>query len=261
MPRKNSLELLELRPVSPIRLDSWEEYSPVPPQPLPYQNLSPLMSYNERWHTDRLMDIPLTNEDIADGRSQLWEAKASMHDSETPMLEPNADSSSLERGRDDLVRASSLEPKTQRFLPHWVLAFSSVIVSIFSTAYSYRVLVSEDSIPNSLAITPGQTVLVVNILSHLVAFMCWALFSNATEALRWALACREQGVRLPTFLALSRATPLGGVAYLCVVRGYHQIWSMQRCLYMTYKLSREMTYCKQVYVYNNCHCSRTGFDK
>jgi hypothetical protein len=215
-----------VRPVSPICLyNSLEEYSPVSPQQLPHENTPPGMAY---------ADIPLTNYDIADGRSQPRETKASLHESEIPMLDATNVDTSSQRERDDTVPATSIESKTQRFLPHWVLALIAVIISIFSTAYSYRILVSQDAIPNSLAITPGQTVLVVNILSHLVAFMCWSLFSNATEALRWALACREKGVRLTTFLALSRATPLVGVAYLCVVRGYHQIWSLQRCLHLKY---------------------------
>jgi hypothetical protein len=227
----SSLELLEVRPVSPLDAHpfSLEEYSPESPQPPPHQRLPPPQSDNESWR-----HIPLANDDITESRSLRWEATTSKHENEVPMLDTKLGSSFLQREQKNAVQGSSLETKTQKFFLHWILAFSSATVSIFSTAYAYRVLVSQDAVPESLAITPGQTVLVVNILSHMVAFMCWTLFSNTTEALRWALACRTEGVLLTSFLALSRATPLGGVAYLCVVRGHHQIWSLQRFFRMMY---------------------------
>lgn len=233
MPHKRSFELLEVRPVSPIDTRSYsrEEYSPVSPQPPPHQRPPPHQYENE----SELTDISLANEGIMENRSPQWDAEASVHESETLMLDTMGDGSSIQREQNHEIQGSLLESKTQRFLPHWILALCSVIASIFSTVYSYKVLVSQDALPKSLAITPGQTVLVVNILSHMVAFMCWTLFSNATEALRWALACRTKGILLTSFLALSRATPLGGVAYLCMVRGHHQIWSLQRSFYLMHQ--------------------------
>jgi hypothetical protein len=120
-------------------------------------------------------------------------------------------------------------------LGHGVLGGLHLHLSIY---YIYTVLVSEAEVPKNLYLEPSNTVLVVNILSHVVAFLCWNLFSDATEALRWELACRREGVLLTTFLALSRATPFAGVVYLCLQKGTHQIWALQRCIsYERYVLS------------------------
>jgi hypothetical protein len=126
------------------------------------------------------------------------------------------------------LRTSFLQRKSRRFATLWVIAALAVFASIFSIWYSYRVMVDERALPPSLQLQPGTTVLVVNILSHVVAYLCWSLFSDTTEALRWALACRPEGVLLTSFLVLSRATPFLGVAYLCMTKGSHQIWAMQR---------------------------------
>ena len=119
-----------------------------------------------------------------------------MHDCETPMLEVNVDNSLLQHEQDNSIRAFSLKHKTQRVLSHWILAFSSVTASIFSTAYPYGVLVNQDTIPNSLAFTPGQAVLVVNILSTWMLSCSGPSLVTQGESLRWALVCRGKGVRL-----------------------------------------------------------------
>lgn len=126
------------------------------------------------------------------------------------------------------LRTSFLQRKSRQFATLWVIAALAIFASIFSIWYSYRVLVDETALPSSLALPPGATVLVVNILSHVVAYLCWSLFSDTAEALRWALACRPEGILLTSFLVLSRATPFIGVAYLCTTKGPHQIWALQR---------------------------------
>jgi hypothetical protein len=126
------------------------------------------------------------------------------------------------------LRSSYLQRKSRRFATLWAIAALTVFASIFSVWYAYRVMVDEDALPTSLQLQPGTTVLVANILAHLVAYFSWTLFSDTTEALRWALACRPEGILLTSFLVLSRATPFVGVAYLCTTKGPHQIWAMQR---------------------------------
>jgi hypothetical protein len=128
----------------------------------------------------------------------------------------------------EYLRTSLLECKSRRYGLLWVVAALAAFTSAFAIYYSYRVMVDEAALPSTLQLQPGSTVLVVNILSHVVAFLCWTLFSNTTEALRWALACRPEGVLLTSFLVLSRATPFIGVAFLCTTKGPHQIWAMQR---------------------------------
>jgi hypothetical protein len=126
------------------------------------------------------------------------------------------------------IPSSVLEPKIIRFRTTWAIAILSVIVTVFTIWYSYRVMVDQNSLPSVLQRQPGSTVLVVNVLSHAVAFLCWALFTDTMEALRWALACRPEGVLLTSFLAMSRATPMAGVTFLCLSNGSHRIWALQR---------------------------------
>jgi hypothetical protein len=128
----------------------------------------------------------------------------------------------------DFVRTSLLQRKSRRLAMTWIVAIMTIIAAAFSTLYSYRVLVNHAALPDSLVLSPGATVLVVNIMSHVVAYLCWFLFSNTIEALRWALACRKEGVLLTSFLAMSRATPFMGVLYLCITKGKHQVWAFQR---------------------------------
>jgi hypothetical protein len=121
-----------------------------------------------------------------------------------------------------------IEHKARRFILSFILSVSGVSILIFSIFYSHFALVSETTKHSNIALAPGKTVLVINMLSHIVAMFCQLLFSNASEALRWALACSNEGVQLTTFLGLSRATPFIGVLYLSFRRGSHQVWSLLR---------------------------------
>lgn len=128
----------------------------------------------------------------------------------------------------DGVQTSLLERKSRRLATTWILAVMAISTSAFSVFYSHRVLVNKASLPSSLLLPPGATVLVVNVMSHVVAYLCLRLFSDTIEALRWALACRPEGILLTSFLAMSRATPLMGVLYICKTKGSHQVWAFQR---------------------------------
>jgi hypothetical protein len=199
--------------------------SPIQPQPQPFQ-----LSYRDRPYTGNglwLEDIALHDDDSATARS-LPMLSTPEHDGSLPIL--NHSNGPLPDGRPpyDQPRIYRLQSKVQRFTPHWLMAVSAICISIFSIYYTYTVIISEAEVPKSLYLEPSNAVLVVNVLSHVVAFLCWNLFSDAAEALRWAMACRPGGVLLTTFLALSRATPFTGVFYLCFQKGSHQIWAIQR---------------------------------
>jgi hypothetical protein len=120
---------------------------------------------------------------------------------------------------------SHVQPKFKRLSIVWRTAIITCIISTFAVFYSYRALVSLSTLPKHLALSPGKTVLVVNILSHVVAFLCWNLFVNTSEALRWAIACRaDKGILVTSFLTLSRATSLAGIWNLIARGGTHQFW-------------------------------------
>jgi hypothetical protein len=144
------------------------------------------------------------------------------HDARMPMFDQR------ETFRCNAAAKSALQPKGERFLTTWLTGVAAVVSAVFSVYYSYTVLVSENAVPQALSLSPGKTVMAINVLSHVVAYLSWSLVTDANEALRWALACRPQGVSLTSFLALSRATPLMGVGYLCTVWGEHILWALQK---------------------------------
>lgn len=126
-------------------------------------------------------------------------------------------------------RGSRLRPKTTQHGNTWMMIIAACIITTFSIYYSYRVLVSKSAVPRHLALSPGKTVLVVNVLSHVVALLCLHLFTDTSEALRWAWACNPRsGILFTSFLALSRATPLAGIWHLMFRKGSHQLWCFLR---------------------------------
>ncbi|KFY56117.1 hypothetical protein V497_06501 [Pseudogymnoascus sp. VKM F-4516 (FW-969)] len=169
---------------------------------------------------------------LNDSADNLWRAEsppstATGHqDARTPILNQH------ETFRCSVGTKSPLESKRRRFLFTWLTCAGALVSTVFSVYYSYTVLVSERAVPQALSLSPGKTVMAINVLSHVVAYLLWNLVTDANEELRWSLACRPQGVSLTSFLVLSRATPLQGVAYLCTVWGGHILWALQKIIGM-----------------------------
>jgi len=128
--------------------------------------------------------------------------------------------------------SSHLQPKSRKFAFSWSVSLLTLASAAVAVWFSQRVMVDRSELPPPLRLTPGGVVLVVNILSQLVAYLAFSLFSEVTEQLRWSLACRKEGMPLTSFLVLSRATPLMGVFYLFTVRGTHLVWGMQRFAFL-----------------------------
>ncbi|KAM7217471.1 hypothetical protein V8F06_007102 [Rhypophila decipiens] len=128
------------------------------------------------------------------------------------------------------VPAAFLQGKSTRYVPAWTVALLALGTTAVTVWYSYRVMVDINELPRPLQLSPGLTVLVVNVLSHIVAFLALSLSTDILEHLRWALACRPEGILLTSFLAMSRATSITGVLYLFRVPGWHQLWALQRIL-------------------------------
>jgi hypothetical protein len=187
-------------------------------------------SPRSRLHSLETLSLPeehISHNDATDSKP-LPDAAVICHGGQTSQLH-NFDVSTP--AHCEHVHAFTWKPKAKRHATLLIEAFVVVTLSIFTVYYAYTVLVSERAVPPAFVLSPGKTVSVVNILSHMVAFLSRDLLENVGEEMRWALACRTKGVLLTTFLALSRATPYSGVAYLCSVRGSHRFWCMQRCVF------------------------------
>ncbi|KAI9786498.1 MAG: hypothetical protein M1839_006958 [Geoglossum umbratile] len=140
------------------------------------------------------------------------------------------------RGKADteLLCGSTPQPKSKQLRLSWALALGTLTLSILSVIYAWSVLVSNGPALSRLrSLSPGKTVWVISILSQSVAFLVSELLSMVFEALRWVLVSRDSGVLLSTFLALSRATPLLGVASLCSTHGSHRFWCSQRLVFLS----------------------------
>jgi hypothetical protein len=128
------------------------------------------------------------------------------------------------------IPSSRLQSKKRKYVGIWGFESTFIILSAFLAFFAYQLLITESAVPRALKLSPGRAVLVINVLSQSLAFLGQILFSDVMEALRWVLLCREKGVLLATFLGLSRATSIYGVACLCRIRGSHLFWCIQRYL-------------------------------
>ncbi|KAK3313249.1 hypothetical protein B0H66DRAFT_538318 [Apodospora peruviana] len=113
------------------------------------------------------------------------------------------------------VPSSFLQRKTIRFLPAWTVALLALGTTSVTVWYSHHVMVDTTELPHTLQLSPGLTVLAANRCS-------------GTHALGFGLQAKRCSAT--SFLAMSRATPITGVLYLCRVQGSHQIWALQRIL-------------------------------
>lgn len=232
MPPWYNIELPTLqRYDNPPDLDVADERNPSP-QP----HLSGSRTYNAPWASRGTLN---------DSADNLWRSEsppstaAGHQDARTPILNQH------EPFRCSVATKSPLQSKRDHFLTTWLTCAAALISTIFSVYYSYTVLVSEKAVPPALTLSPGKTVMAINVLSHVVAYLLWSLVTDAHEELRWSLACRPQGVTLTSFLVLSRATPLQGVAYLCTVWGGHILWAMQKWVCtVQHSVGRPMRFCR-----------------
>lgn len=114
----------------------------------------------------------------------------------------------------------------------WLYAIVSLLITFASYLYVKMVLIDETPPPPYLRLSPGRTILAVNIFAHIVAFLIWDQISSSLEAWRWALASRHgRGLPLGSFLALSRATGPAAVAALMLLPrpGVHLFYCAKRC--------------------------------
>jgi hypothetical protein len=124
-----------------------------------------------------------------------------------------------------------LDSKFKQHYATWLLAFFAASSLAISTWIIYVTFISRKQVPSYLRLSQGHTVILVNVLTHVVAYLVWQLVDSAFEALRWAIASRTTGIPVMSFLAMSRATGLLGVLDLLRVPGWHIIWCVQRCIH------------------------------
>lgn len=199
---------------------SWLHIQPEPAVSNPWRQTACFEPGTGEWASDCSKDPTIAFQHVGDPDSNAPHRPRSSTVS-MQIIQPESDTS---------VLSAFLQRKTRRYIPAWIVALLALGTTAVTVWYSYRVMVDKNELPRALQLSPGLTVLVVNVLSHLVAFLALSLSSDILEHLRWALACRPKGILLTSFLAMSRATPITGVLYLFRVKGWHQVWAVQRIL-------------------------------
>lgn len=121
-----------------------------------------------------------------------------------------------------------LENKRKQHAISLCLTLLEILLLGFSIWFIYTEFISEKPVPSHLQLSPGHTITIVNILSHLNVFLVILLLDHAFEVLRWSLASRKKGVSLATFLATSKASSFAGVADLLRVPGWHRVLCVQK---------------------------------
>ncbi|KAK0729576.1 hypothetical protein B0H67DRAFT_2509 [Lasiosphaeris hirsuta] len=117
----------------------------------------------------------------------------------------------------------------------WLYAIFSLFITFASYVFVKMVLIDEAPPPPFLRLSPGRTILTVNICAHIVAFLIWDQISTSLEAWRWALASRHnRGLPLGSFLALSRAAgPIAVASLILLPRpGIHLFYCAKRLSFM-----------------------------
>jgi len=131
-------------------------------------------------------------------------------------------------------RGTVLQSKKKRLRIIWGLIPLTAAISAFSIFYAYKTLISQNEVPKIFALSPGNTVFVINILSQLIRILLLHLLGSIFEALRWAKVSGQHGVLTTVFLALGNATPLSGLGTLMSTIGIHQFWAFQRYFLFSY---------------------------
>jgi hypothetical protein len=124
-----------------------------------------------------------------------------------------------------------------QYIPTWVLVAFSCTWVIFTIIFAYNCTLDHPLVESLVLATPTRTILVLSILSQFTIFLVGELMTAAFEALRWALACSQNGLSAFSFFILGRATGLLGVLDLLFRRDRiehdglkqtHLLWGGQR---------------------------------
>ena len=104
----------------------------------------------------------------------------------------------------------------------------ALVVLGCSTWLVYTEFISLQQVPLHLQLSPGNTITVVNILSHVNMFLVVNLFEPVLGAFRKSIATRDQGVLSTTFLAMCTTMTITETGPLLRVRGWHQLLYISR---------------------------------
>jgi len=127
-----------------------------------------------------------------------------------------------------LNEGTTISSKQTQYGSNLFFVIAAFVLSNLVLYYAYEALLSPRPALGKLFFPPSITIFVINVLSQGVAFLMAHLFASIFENLRWTFTSQKTGVRMTTFLGLSRATSLLGVVRLLCVKGPHRFWCLQR---------------------------------
>ena len=121
-----------------------------------------------------------------------------------------------------------LQSKGRRYLSSYCVLVIAVGWFVFTVWYSFGTSSGNTS---KIFSKPSTTILVLTALSHGASMIVKQLINQSCENTRWMMGSSVSGIRVTTFLGLSRATSSLGVLKLCFFSEgswCHRSWCLQR---------------------------------
>jgi hypothetical protein len=118
----------------------------------------------------------------------------------------------------------------------WIIIVFTAFWIVFTIIFAYDCTRTYPLTNTFFNPTPSQTILVLNIMSHVTVLALITITSGTLESIRWALASTVEGIPAFAFMILSRATGVIGVIALLRrkqelrdrILGAHVFWGIQR---------------------------------
>jgi hypothetical protein len=146
----------------------------------------------------------------------------------------------VEKQDHDDVQVGRRSPQLGNQLVTLLMACITALCMVFTIFYAYNNSRAQPYLSWFVSKRPEQSILILNVASHLTLFTLAELTVTVIDAARWSLACGASGTPALTWLTMSRATSFIGALYLSIgsggapgrlERNNHRIWGAQRYLF------------------------------
>lgn len=99
----------------------------------------------------------------------------------------------------------------------WFLLLLTAAVFVFTVYYAFNTTIVIKS--RLVSLSPGNTILIIRVLSGVTGFLMIALVTSAFERLNWMLVARRKGSKVSDFLSLSATTDHLGLLAIIFSKG------------------------------------------
>jgi hypothetical protein len=123
---------------------------------------------------------------------------------------------------------SNLWGKLKQHATLLLFTIFALFVLACSTWLVFIEFISRQEVPFHLQLSPGKTITIVNILSHVNMLLVMNIFEPALDVFRKFIATRDQGALSTTFLAMCATVAITDTGPLFRLKGWHQLLYVSR---------------------------------